>query len=117
MRHILGQDTEIRERPHEAVEGGGVGSCFRRNFVGALRPSGEVVSQAKFSCNVNNVRHPMCMCHLDQLRVRRCGFSFAVIVLGHILEMLLFSLQFGETQVSRTTSAAFLSSRMVTKVQ
>ena len=68
-----------------------MGPCFPCNFVGALRPIGEVVSQAKFGCNVNNVRHPVCMCHLDQLGVRWGCLSLALIVLGHIAIRCCFS--------------------------
>jgi hypothetical protein len=63
-----------------------VGPYFPGNFVGALWPIGQVVSQTKFGCNVDNVRHPVCMCHLDQLRVRWRCFSLAVIVLRHPLD-------------------------------
>ena len=94
-----------------------MGSCFPCNFVGALRPIGEVVSQAKFGCNVNNVRHPMCMCHLDQLGVRWGCLSLALIVLGHIAVDAAFQPPVWRAQVSRTTSVGFLSSRMATNVQ
>ena len=52
VRHILGQDAEVRERPHEALERGRMGRpCRPGKLVHALRPLREVVSQTKFGCN------------------------------------------------------------------
>ena len=66
-----------------------MGLYFVCNFVGAFRTVGELVSQTKFGGNVNNVRHRVCMCHLDQLRVRWRCFSLAEIVLRHSMTFLI----------------------------
>jgi hypothetical protein len=65
-----------------------MGPCFPGNFVGALRSIGELVSQTKFGCNVDDARHPVCMCHLDQLRMRWS------IVLSECIDWFAFGIAF-----------------------
>jgi hypothetical protein len=88
-RPVLSQDPEARERPHEAVERGGVGSGRPGKRLGALGSIRQVVSQAQFGCDVNDLGHPVGHGHLDQLGVRGCCLSFVLLVLGHIILFLL----------------------------
>ena len=63
MRHILGQDAEVRERAHEALERGRMGRpCRPGKLVHALRPLREVVSQTKFGCNATSLASRFSAC-------------------------------------------------------
>ena len=112
MRRVLGQDSEVRERPHEAVEGGCMSPGWPGKFVGTLRPLREVVSQTKFGCNVNNVRHPVCHVPSGPVAREAALLEFRRDYSRAYVSDAAFQPPVWRAQVSRTTSAGFLSSRI-----
>src|SRR5882724_5144800 len=59
VRCILGHNPEARERSQKAVQGGRMGFGWSRQFVGALRPLREVISQTQFGGNISDMGYPM----------------------------------------------------------
>jgi hypothetical protein len=68
-----------------------MGSGESRQFVGAHRSLGEVISKTQFGGNVSDVGYLMRHGHLNQLGVRWCCLSFVMLVLGHITALRLRS--------------------------
>jgi hypothetical protein len=64
-------------------------SSWSRKRLGTLRTFCQLIGEIQFSGHIDNVRHPMRCCHVDQLRVRRQCSILTLLVLCHIMVLLL----------------------------
>ncbi len=92
-------------------------ACSPGRFIGAFRPIREMIRPDRVSPRRKEARRPKCHSHVEPTAREVALFQFRYHFSPASVQMLLLSFELSATQVSRTTSDGFLSSRMATKVQ
>ena len=92
-------------------------ACSPGRFISAFRPIREMIRPSRFHHDVKKRDVQNAISHVEPTAREVALFQFRYHFSPASVQMLLLSFELSATQVSRTTFAGFLSSRMATKVQ